>query len=546
MGRRTLTLILAALILAWAGGSLILGQGAVEKPKLVLVISVGQMRFDYLTRFGPLYKGGFRRLLNEGAVFRKAMVRHANTVTSTGHAVMLSGRYPSQTGIIGDRWYDSKLNKTIQVLDDPKQFTVGGPGSPGSPVHFIGQSLVDVLKERSPQSRVVAVSLKDRPAVLMAGRKGDAAYWYDSAGGCFISSTYYMDRAPAWLEKWNGQRYADRYAGKPWTRLLPDEKLYVKFAGVDAVEGEWDRREIRFPHSIRGNPPQIRFYDDFRRTPFADEMTLDVALEALKGHQLGSDEFTDILAIGFTASDVIGHTYGADSQEIMDEFLRLDTVLEKLFREVDTLVGMSRTLVVLTSDHGSLPLVEVLQAQGKQAHRASPKDLEATVEEALRAKFPHAKGLISHYDAPHFYLNAEEIHRSRLSLESVEAAITRALLSTDLVDAVYTRSQMLSQTSSKDPYLQLYRNGFNPERSPDVMVRLKKYIYLDDRIGGTGHGSPYDYDRHVPLIFMGQNLKPGRYSRPCGLEEIAPTLARLLGFEYPRERGSRLLLEMIR
>ena len=547
MERRTKRFIFAAIILIGAMLLPVWGQAPGRDVKLVLVISVDQMRFDYLTRFASLYKGGLRRLLNRGAVFSKAMVHHANTDTGPGHSVILSGRHPSSTGIIGDRWFDGSLKKVVQLVEDPKYSALGGKGGGYSPSNVIGTSLGDALKEKSPKSRVVAVSLRERCAILMAGHRGDAAYWYEGGGGAgnFVTSTYYMRQAPPWLEQWNRQRFADRYAGQLWTRLLPDTRLYEKYAGRDDVEGEWDRRDIRFPHHIRGKPPEIRFYDDFRRTPFADEMTLDVALEALKGHELGKDEAPDILAVGFAATDVIGHTYGANSQEVMDQLLKLDQTLEKLFQEVEKSVGLAHTLVVLTSNHGALPLVEVLQEKGIDARRASPADMEAAVQKELGTSFPAVSGLIALFDAPNFYLDETVIEKHQLKREDVEAAVTKALLSTDLVEAVYTHSLLLRSKQSSDPYVQLSLNSFYPPRSPHLMVRLKRYIYLNDRMGGTGHGSPYDYDRHVPIIFMGTKVKPGKYGSPCGLEDIAPTLARLLGFDYPREPSSRLLSEMI-
>jgi len=521
------------------------GQQAAIRPKLILVLSIDQMRFDYLTRFSDLYKGGFRMLLDRGAVFNNARYRHANTETGPGHAVILSGRHPSHSGIVANSWYDPFLRQTINVVDDPVQLPVGGSGRGASPANFIGFTVGDVLKQTSPESRVVGVSLKDRSAILMAGRRGDAAYWYETSGGNFITSTYYMSAAPAWLEKWNSQHFPNSYAGKTWTRLLEDEKLYEKYAGKDAIEGEWDRKDITFPHSIRGNPPEARFYDDFRRTPFADEMTLGVALEIMKADQLGTDNHVDVLAIGFSATDIIGHTYGADSQEVMDQFLRLDLTLKRLFVEVDARVGLDRTLVILSADHGSLPLVEVLQSKGIDARRASPSELERTVKQALQSNYPGVNGLITNYEAPNFYLDLEVIRKNKLNRGEVEATITKALLSTGLIEAVYTDSQLLEGTGRDDPYFQLFLNSFYQPRSPQVIACPKKYLYLDDRPGGTGHGTPHDYDRHVPIIFMGAGVKHGTYPDPCGPEDIAPTLGKLLGLHYPQEDDSRLLLEML-
>jgi predicted AlkP superfamily pyrophosphatase or phosphodiesterase len=521
------------------------GQQASIRPKLILVLSIDQMRFDYLTRFGELYKGGFRKLLDRGAVFSNARYRHANTETGPGHAVILSGRHPSHSGIVANSWYDPFLKRSVNVVDDPVQLPVGGSGQGASPANFIGFTLGDVLKQNTPASRVVGVSLKDRSAILMAGRRGDAAYWYETSGGNFITSTYYMSTVPAWLQKWNSQHFPNRFAGKKWTRLLDDEKLYERYAGKDAVEGEWDRKDITFPHSIRGNPPEVRFYDDFRRTPFADEMTLGVALKAMKAHQLGAGNSTDILAIGFSASDVIGHTYGADSQEVMDQYLRLDLILKKLFEEVNARVGLDKTLVVLSADHGSLPLVEVLQSRGIDARRASPRELERAVSQALQSRFPGVSGLIANYEAPNFYLDLEVIRKNKLNRREIESVITHALMSTGLIEAVYTHSQLLEGAAPDDPYFQLFLNSFYQPRSPHVIACPKRYLYLDDRPGGTGHGTPHDYDRHVPIIFMGAGIKPGTYADPCGPEDIAPTLGNLLGLDYPQEADSRLLLEML-
>jgi predicted AlkP superfamily pyrophosphatase or phosphodiesterase len=537
---------LIAILVSAAMITALRGQDKNVRPRLILVLSVDQMRYDYLTRLGPLYKGGFRLLLDKGAVFSQARLRHGITDTGPGHAVILSGRHPSHTGIVSDTWYDATRKKVVFLVEDSAQSALGGHGGRYSPVNLMGATLGDVLKEQSPPSRVVAVSLKERAAILMSGHRGNAAYWYEPEHGEFVTSTYYMKEAPAWLEQWNRKRIPDHYAGQQWTRLLSDEALYQKYAGKDSVEGEWDRRDIRFPHGIRGKPPESRFYDDLRRTPFADEITIDVTLEALKEHQLGADAATDILAVGLGGTDIVGHTYGADSQELMDQLLRLDLTLQKLLDEIDRRVGLANTLVVLTSNHGVLPLVEVLQAKGLDAHRASPADLKAAADQALQARFPEAKDLISHYDPPNFYLNEAAIQTHRLDLKTVEATLVSGLMSTNLVAEVYTRARLMSQTKATDPYLTLYRNSFNAARSPHLVVRLKKYVYLNDRLGGTGHGSPYEYDRHVPIIFMGSGIKPGKYALPCGPEDIAPTLGRLLGIEYPKEPDSRLLLEMLR
>jgi predicted AlkP superfamily pyrophosphatase or phosphodiesterase len=514
------------------------------QPKLILVLSIDQMRFDYLTRFAPLYKGGLKMLVDRGAVFTDANYRHSATETGPGHSVILSGRHPSHSGIVANEWYDSYLHKFVNVVDDPVQSPVGGQGRSASPANALSFTLGDVLKSKNPQSHVVGISMKDRSAILMAGRRGDAAYWYESAGGNFITSSYYTREAPAWLVRWNSRHAADEYAGQSWTRLLADTTLYERYAGPDKVDGESDRKDTVFPHVIRSKPPDRAFYEDLRRTPYADEIVLAFALEAMKAHQLGEDSNTDILAIGFSATDVIGHTYGADSQEAMDNQLRLDVVLEKLFKEIDSRVGLNNTLVVLTADHGSMPLVENLQAKGIDAVRANPNVLSTVVKEALDRRFPGVANLFI-YAAPDFYFNEETIRRNNLNRKDIEQTAIAALMGTRIVETVYTQDDLASTAPSSDPFLPLFRNSFFAPRSPQLNVLLKKYVYLAGYPGGTGHGTAYDYDRHVPIVFMGNRVNHGTYAEGCGPEDIAPTLALMLGLDFPREQDSRLLTEML-
>ncbi|MGB7217728.1 MAG: alkaline phosphatase family protein [Vicinamibacterales bacterium] len=542
------TRLLAAMVMALVCLAPVAGQRTPQRPKLVLVLAIDQMRFDYLTRFAPLYTGGLKTLSERGAVFSNANYRHAATETGPGHSVILSGWHPSHSGIVANDWWDPLLKKVVNVVDDPVQSPLGGLGRRASPANALSFTVGDVLKLKSPRSRVVGVSLKDRSAILMAGRRGDAAYWYETAQGRFITSTYYMSRAPGWLMRWNDRRLPDGYFGKTWSRLLPDAAIYEKFAGPDAIEGEWDREDTVFPHLLRNIPGDPLFYDDLRRTPFADEVTLSVALEAMRAHQLGRDEDTDIFAVGFSATDIVGHTYGAESQEMMDQVLRLDVILDKLFKEIDRTVGLANTLVVFTSDHGSLPLVENLQAKGVDARRAPLAVLAGAVRTALTRKFPGVEGVVAYIgtDIPNIYFDEGVIRRRNLDRGDVERTAIDALMSTGLVEHVYTQADLLNGTNPADPYLKLFQNSFFQARSPHLSVLVKKYAYVSPYVGGTGHGTAWDYDRHVPIIFMGEGIKPGTYAAECGPEDIAPTLAQILGLDFPLEEDARLLTEMLK
>jgi len=333
-------------------------------PRLILLISVDQMRYDYLTRFAPLYKGGFKTLLDRGAIFSNALYRHASSETGPGHSVLLSGRHPSHSGIIANTWYDPYLRKTVNVVDDSAVDAVGGKGRGASPANFNGFTVGDKVKQKWPESKVVGISFKDRAAILPAGPRADAAYWFENDCGCFITSTYYVRQPPPWLVKFNERHVADSFFKSPWTRLLPDESIYLKYSSEDDFPGEWDLKDTTFPHAFRGKPGELAYYDTLRRTPFADEVLLQAALLAMDSHDLGMDSNPDIFTVGFSASDVVGHTYGPFSQESMDTYLRLDAVLDKLLKHVDARVGLNNTLVILSADHGALPLVEWLQKQG--------------------------------------------------------------------------------------------------------------------------------------------------------------------------------------
>jgi len=516
-------------------------------PRLVVVVSVDQMRYDYLVRFKPLFTGGFKTLIDRGAVFANARYRHANCETGPGHSVILSGRNAWQSGIVANTWFDSSLGRPVNVVDDPTVRPVGGEGRGASPANFIGFTLGDMLKKASPEAKVVGVSLKDRAAILMAGPRGDAAYWYEQAVGRFITSTYYMKSAPAWLDAINARRIPDAYAGKTWNRLLQDESVYRKYAGEDNVPTEADTKDTTFPHAIPGASGTPALYDNFRRTPFADELTLDVALAAMKAHGLGEDEVPDVLAVGFSVTDLVGHAFGPDSQEMMDQMLRLDQVLKRLFEAAEAKAGAGRVLVVLAADHSVMPLVETLQKQGLAARRVSPQSLQAAGMTALQKRFPGAKDLVASYLAPDFYLNLDSIARQGLLRKDVELTLGEALMATGDVAKVYTASSFAGEipSLSEDPYFDAVRRSYFAPRSPHVIARLKEYMYLTSYPGGTGHGTSYEYDRHVPLVFMGPAIKAGTYEGDTGPEDIAPTLGLLLGVDYPLQDARRRLTEMI-
>jgi predicted AlkP superfamily pyrophosphatase or phosphodiesterase len=513
-------------------------------PKLILVLALDQVRYDYLPRYNDLYNGGLRRLIDHGAVFTNANYRHGITETGPGHSVMLSGRHPSHSGIVANAWWDPLHRMIMNVVDDPVQRTLGGMGRAASPANLVGYTVGDVLKQRNPDSHVVAASFKDRSAVLLAGHRGDAAYWFENDGS-FVTSTYYMAKAPEWLIKWNTERVADTYAGRKWTRLLSDEKTYEKYAGRDDQAGEVDQ-DLVFPHALQGTPPSAEYYAALRNMPFADEVLLAFAIEAMKQHHIGQHQSTDLFSVGFSATDTIGHRYGPDSQEILDQLLRLDRALNQLFQYIDRSVGLANTIVIATADHGATPLIEALQAKGIEARRGRRVDVETALRQAFAQKYPRVQGLVADLTLSSqftLYLDEDVIQKNNLPLREVEETAAKAVMSTGLFEVAYTKSDLLDRKPTNDPYIHFFWNSFFAPRSPNVTMMTKRNVSF--AVTGTTHGTTYDYDRHVPIIFMGAGIKSGSYPEDCGPEDIAPTLAKILGFEYPKELDSRLLLEML-
>jgi hypothetical protein len=434
----------------------------------------------------------------------------------------------------------------VNVVEDRAVRVVGGVGRAASPAHFNAFTVGDMLKAHSPGSRVVGVSFKDRSAILPSGRRADGAYSYETSNGRFVTSSWYVEEAPRWLDEWNARKLADSHAGRVWERLLPDEAVYLRYAGEDAVDGEWDRKDIVFPHKIRSAPPAWDFYDDLRRTPFADEILLDFTLAAMKGHDLGTDEKTDVLTVSFSATDVIGHTYGADSQELMDNMLRLDRTLGRLIDAAEARAGRGRVLYALSADHGAMPLVEVLKKNGVDARRGSGSEVHEAVVKALETRFPGADKLFADLDPLEYVFDRDEIRRRGLKLEELEAATRDAIMATGLFDRVYTQRELMGTPPADDPFFELHQRAFFASRSGDLVARVKRYVYLGGYVGGSGHGSPHDYDRHVPVVFMGPGVRPGPRDADVGPEDIAWALGRMLGLPYPQQDSVTDLLPLLR
>ena len=529
-------------------------------PRLAVVIAVDQMRADYLVKFRPYFTaGGFKRLLEGGADYQNCHYLHAVTKTAPGHATILSGVHANVHGVIGNEWLDRTTFIQGNSVEDAGSPLVGLPPrtgrSPGgvleaksgrSPRNFLGTTVGDRLKARyGAAAKVFGVADKDRSAILMAGPRADGAYWTEE--GRFVTSTYYRGALPAWLEKFNVERGAAQHFGQVWDRLL-DKSVYDAVQGPDDAPGEQaeDGLPITFPKRVDGGRPAISgaYYNAFDHAPWNNDLVEDMAERLIEAEHLGEDATPDLLCIGFSQTDKTGHAYGPDSHEVMDSYVRLDRTLAEFFDFLDHKVGLKHCVIVLTADHGVALLPEKIQAaQGVgAAGRIKGSALDGHVTAALDAAFGPLPESVNWWvlrDNSGYHLNPLALHAKDLPAALVAAKVREALLTYPMIAAVYTREQ-LTAPGPLDEFGEASRLSYFPARSPDV-IYIPKPNFIERSPEGTTHGTPYDYDTHVPQVWFGAGVNPGVHPERVAVEDIAPTLAGLLGVNLPPEaKGTRL------
>lgn len=492
-----------------------------ESPRLVLLVAVDQMRYDYLPRFADAFTGGFRRLNRAGAVFTNAHLDHYPSVTAVGHAAMLTGARPSVSGIIGNDWYDRALKRSVTSVEDPGTRLLGAGDAAGSSPHRLRVSTVgDELKMAHPGSRVISLSHKDRSAILMGGRMADLALWWDTKTGAFVSSTWYAPALPQWAADFNAGRPADAWLGREWR-----------------AAGEGGAVLGRMPDA-----PGPAYYGSVYGSPFGNELLVSLAERALEGERLGSRDATDVLALSFSCNDSVGHDKGPHSAEIRDITVRTDLALERLLAAVDRRVGLARTVVILTADHGVAPVPEQMKAWKMPGGRFLRADLETAVAGGLEKAFGPGAWIEGRAGSS-LYLNRALVAERGLDPAAVEGRAASAAETTAPVWRAYTRSQILEGRVPPDPWSRRVLLSFHRERSGDVEVLLEPYWMSS--ASGTTHGTAWSYDTHIPLMLMGPGIRAGRYDRAVVLNDLAPTLATLLGIETPSGASGQPLAEVL-
>lgn len=513
-------------------------------PKLIVTILVDQLRYDYLERFHDQFAPrGFRLLMDEGAFLTFAHYDYLPTVTGPGHASFLSGSTPAMHGIISNEWFDKRTLKSMNCVSDPSVEGVGASGAVGqrSPRNFIGGTFADELRLRY-QSKVIGISHKDRGAILPAGKKPAGAYWFDSASGNFITSTYYMAELPAWVKAFNDRQRPAAFLGQPWKRLL-DPKFYPwpdDAPGEGILTGE---EHAVFDHTI--HPSAKGGFDTILSTPFGNQLLAEFALAAMEGEHLGAGPQPDLLSISFSCVDVAGHRFGPYSQEVQDMTLRLDRELDALFTQLDRKLGLANVTIMLTADHGVAPTPDFAAAQGLDGQRTDTVPLIGELLGQLNERFGPGKYLLTPRIVDgNLYFNHDTLRERQVSAEDVASFIREWALSTGKFQAVYSRGQILDGRVP-GPIGQRVFHGYNAERSGDVVLILKPYGLLSGSKSGTTHGSGYAYDTHIPVLLFGSAFKPGRYADEFSITDIVPTLCAALRMNEPAGSIGKPLVKLL-
>ena len=484
------------------------------RPSLVVLITIDQARNDYLERFSGQLSGGLGRLSRGGAWFTNAHHDHAITETAPGHATLLAGRFPRSTGIMMNR---------AGVDDDASPLIAGGVGPGASPKRFQGTTLVDWMTAQDPQSRALSVSTKDRAAILPVGRSRASVYWY-SPNGRFVTSHYYQDSLPSWVEAWNKRELPQSFAGRSWDLLLPA----AAYPEPDTVAAEGETGNT-FPHVLPDDPAVAASL--VRGTPFIDDITLSFALSGVQSLALGAGAHTDLLAVSLSGTDFIGHRYGPDSREIHDQVLRLDRVLGTFLDSLYRLRDSSSITIALTGDHGVGTIPELAPA----AMRPVPTRV------TLQGLLPGVRAglLAAHVDTMAFDVDQQIVLVDRAAFAKVGANADSALdafaAAARTIPGVLRvdRFRTLVADTLSDPIARRWAHQFPASAAIELVVTLTPLSTWRGNI--ASHGSPYDYDSHVPLIFYGAGVRPGRYPAFVRTVDLAPTLARLAGVR-PTER----------
>ena len=517
---------------------------ATPPPKLVVFIVIDGLPMRQVLAYrDQLQPDGFRRFLDQGAWFSNMYYSHGHTVTAAGHSIMLTGAYPERSGIISNEWKDPETLAEVYNTEDASARYIDNKTAPHagtSPRMLLAETVGDVLRMEDPASKVIGISGKDRGAILPAGHLG-TAYMYMGETGQFASTTYYMPSHPAWVTAFNAAKPADAFFHKTWAPLLPDS-AYAR----SVPDGQpWQvptGNGNKLPTTLGAalDKPGPEFYASILPSPFGDELTLQFARAAIEGEHLGAGATPDILSVSLSSHDYINHAFGPESRLSQDHFLRLDLALQAFFQYLDAKVGRHNYMLMLTADHGFADTPEWAKTQGRDAGRLASAQMIATLNEGLVKQFGEGKWALA-MSAAGILFDEKLIAARGQKSQDIYDASKALLLKIDGVAAVFTKAE-LAGGSSVAPYLNAMRKSWFPARAAPVQVVIKPNWLWGARPMGSSHGTPYEYDTHVPLLSWGpQWVGRGEVDQRVDMADVAPTLARILHVRVPAQAQGQVL-----
>jgi hypothetical protein len=514
-------------------------------PKAIIVISYDQMRGDYTEQFSRFWgEKGFKRIMKEGAYSPLCHFNHISNMTCPGHAVLMTGSYPSITGIVSNDFFDSPSACICYCTEDKKHPVKGNPSIGRSPELLKQLTLGDVLQKKYPQSKGLAIALKDRSAILMAGRNPkNSVIWYDWKINSFTSSSYYLE--PAWLDSLNTQIPYTAFAKQTWNTVIPDSLAVEDSVNV---EGNFPGGDFMFPHEL-GSPGEKHYAEAMLTSPFGISYLFESVKFAMNQDQIGKDEYPDIVSIGVSTTDFLGHTFGPDSREIQELYVHADSILGNFLDHLDKTIGKNNYIIVIASDHGVGPIPEYITKFGKvpvDAGRLYEKPLIDSIESKMNQMIlgnTTGRKWIKIFEPPTIFLNDTTIYKMGFEVPMIADSVCKILSSINGIQSAVPTS-MIQQGRIPPGWtkelLEMYRNDIHPDRTGEIMFMVKPYWVFGSK--PATHGTPYDYDRYVPLMFFGKDISAIQISGKTDPADIVPTLAHILQLDIQHRHGKNLEL----
>ena len=549
------SLKMAAILLFFAAGNAtaqvknksVVNLASPVKPKIVIGLVIDQMRWDYLYKYKDLYtEKGFKRLLSQGYSCENTMITHLPTYTAVGHTGIYTGSYPSIHGIVGNSWFDRATGKTMYCTADSTVKGIGSNTAEGkmSPRNLFANTITDELRlSNNFQSKVIGVCLKDRGSILPAGHSANAAYWYDDTVGKWISSSYYMNELPSWVNDFNNQQYPDKYMSGVWKTLLPIKDYTLSTKDDVPYEGKVEGEQSdTFPHQLSLVKDK---YVGFKSTPFGNTYVLDFAKKTLENEKMGKGAVTDFLTVSLSSTDYIGHFFGPNSIETEDTYLRLDKDLSGFMDYLDSVYGKNNYLLFLTADHGVANTVGYLNEHKLPAETFFYKELTKELNDSIVANFNEKNGVLK-IENSQIYLNNQVFADGDYKSFVVKNYLVSLLNKKSYVSFAFDL-KFINQTVMPDAIKSIVNNSFNVGRSGDIQI-IPKPANVEgwNTNTGTTHGLWNPYDAHIPLVWYGWNIQPGKLYREVHMSDIASTLAALLKIQMPNGAMGRVIEEVVR